>query len=220
MSEVQKHFNDIAEEYDYWKKRNAYYYDHLKRLMGSLIPPQQKVWEIGCGTGDILVSLDPIKGWGVDISEKMIERARIKHYLPSIQFDFVNINDLNSVQDYDFIVLVDVMEHIPQSEEFLKKIKSLTKPGAKIVITVANPLWEPILMLAEKMKLKMPEGPHQRISIRKTESLFSAAGFTISKKGRYLLVPKRLPGAEFINSFFSNMPVVNHFNFIVYWVLE
>ena len=37
--------------------------------------------------------------------------------------------------------------------------------GSKSVFinTMANPSWEPFLVLAEKLRLKMPEGEHKRI---------------------------------------------------------
>ncbi len=78
-TKAELHFDAIAEEYDYWKEKNSYYYDNLKRLCQSLIPLGSSVAEIGCGTGDILASLKVSRGFGIDISHAMIERAREKH---------------------------------------------------------------------------------------------------------------------------------------------
>ncbi len=220
MNDVKTHFNSIANEYDYWKKRNDYYYQNLKSLLRSLIPAKQKVWEIGCGTGDILVSLDPEHGWGTDISEEMISRARVKHRYSHISFDPVNIYDLGHYQEFDYVVMVDVMEHILEPSTFIKKLRTLVRPGAKVIVTVANPIWEPFLYLAEKLKLKMPEGPHYRLSTRQTEKLFRNAGFSVVKRDSHLLVPVKIIGSTLINNLFSRLPIIRRFNFIIYWVLE
>ena len=79
MSQVSDHFNDIAEEYDYFKKRNKFYYDNLKSLLKKIIPTNKIVLEIGCGTGDLLAYLKPKKGYGYDISGEMIKIAKSKY---------------------------------------------------------------------------------------------------------------------------------------------
>lgn len=76
---AQQHFNAIAIDYDYWKKKNWYYHKKLKELYQSFIPAQSTVAKIGCGTGDILASLQPRKGLGIDISEEMITYAKKKY---------------------------------------------------------------------------------------------------------------------------------------------
>jgi len=73
------HFDRLAVDYDGWKRRNAYYYHCVKQLYEALIPKGSAVLEIGCGTGDILASLQLSFGTGIDISNKMIEVAKRKY---------------------------------------------------------------------------------------------------------------------------------------------
>lgn len=86
MSDVKNHFEDIASNYDYWKKRNWYYYQNLKKIIREFVPVDKTVLEIGCGTGDILASVEPKYGIGADISPKMVEIAKFgfwnQKYLP------------------------------------------------------------------------------------------------------------------------------------------
>ena len=47
---------------------------------GSTSPGKgASVLEIGCSTGELLANLQPKRGVGIDISPKIIERARDKH---------------------------------------------------------------------------------------------------------------------------------------------
>jgi ubiquinone/menaquinone biosynthesis C-methylase UbiE len=69
---VEKHFDKVAGNYDLGKRKYSYYYSNLKKLLGFLIPQNSRVYEIGCGTGDLLVSLKPKVGYGMDVSGQMI----------------------------------------------------------------------------------------------------------------------------------------------------
>lgn len=221
MTYSEGHFDAIAEEYDYWKKKNSYYHENLKALYGSYIPKDERVLEIGCGTGDILARLEPKEGRGVDVSEEMVEIARRKYAAKSnLQFERDDIFESTEKFGYPYIFLADVLEHVGDLGKFVRQLAVRTDPGSTVVISVANPLWEPLLMLAEKLHMKMPEGPHTRDSIRETERIFISSGFTITERGYRLLIPKRVPGGDFINARFHRVPILRHLGFVVYWVLK
>src|SRR3989344_4041488 len=112
----ENHFNIIAKDYDYWKNKNWYYYRNLKTLYGSFIPANSRIWEIGCGTGDILASLEPSTGLGTDISEEMINMAKQKYSGKiNLKFKATDITEAiktTETENYDYIIMVDVLEHI------------------------------------------------------------------------------------------------------------
>jgi hypothetical protein len=58
---------------------------------------------------------------------------------------------------------------------------------------MANPLWEPLLMMAEKLRLKMPEGPHKRVLFNDLRIMIEDLGMKIEKHDYKLLVPIRIP---------------------------
>ena len=213
----QEHFDQVAKEYDYWKNKNWYYYQNLKALYKSFIPIGKKVWEIGCGTGDILADLEPSFGFGTDISPEMIGLAQTKH--PNLRFQSSDLDQITSTENFGYIIIPDVLEHVKDLNNFFAQLARLSKPETKIIISIVNPLWEPPLMLAEKLKMKMPEGPHWRLSISENEQIFKKNGFEIKEKGYRLLIPKKLPGSDWINSRFHKTPLAKlGFNF--YWILR
>lgn len=219
ISEV--HFDQIAAQYDYWKQKNWFYYQNLVALYRGYIPEGSQVLEIGCGTGDLLAKLKPSQGRGVDISNEMIAIAKKKHAANrSLTFMREDITEGQAPFPEHYIFLADVLEHVGDMPSFLKHLARRTASHATIVISVANPLWEPLLMLSEKFGMKMPEGPHTRYSIKETERFMREAGFTIEEKAFSLLVPKPLPGAAWLNARFASVPLLRSFGFVIHWVLR
>lgn len=190
-SAVQKHFEVMAPNYDKWKKKAWYYHGQLKQLCRKFIPPNKRVLEVGCGTGDILAAMQPRVGVGVDISQKMVRRAR-KKYL-DLKFYRQDLYRLRLKQEFDYIVLVDVIDHLPDIFLALQQIKQLCAPRTRVVLTTINPVWEPVLDLAEKLGLKMPEGPHNWVPHDDLQNLLELAGFGIETSGFSVLVPKYIP---------------------------
>lgn len=221
MTFSEGHFDAIAAQYDYWKKKNAYYHENLKLLYGQFIPKGARVLEVGCGTGDILARLEPVEGRGVDVSEEMVEIARRKYAGKSnLDFEREDIFESTKMFGYPYIFLADVLEHVGNLEKFMRQLAARTDEGSIIVISIANPLWEPVLMLTEKLHMKMPEGPHTRDSIQETERIFHASGFTLVEHGYRLLIPKNVPGADWVNARFHRLSLLRRFGFVVYWVLK
>ena len=62
--------------------------------MHFLVPPDLRVLDLGCGTGDLLATLRPSKGVGVDFSERMINIASSKY--PKLNFITADVEDSSS----------------------------------------------------------------------------------------------------------------------------
>jgi len=158
MSIVKNHFDSIASNYDYWKNKNWYYYKNLKEIIKEFVPDRKEVLEIGCGTGDILASTNPSYGIGADVSVEIIRISK------SIYSKYENLifcmPDEIPNRTYDYILMVDLVEHLEDRKTIFNNLLRFCSSNTKIIIIMANPIWEPILLLLEKLNLKMPEGPH------------------------------------------------------------
>jgi SAM-dependent methyltransferase len=106
---IRVHADRIAAEREAWVRKNAAYYGDDWRHMRFLIPVGARVLDIGCGTGDLLALLEPSVGVGVDLSPKMIDRARCKY--PDLAFRVGDAEDdafLATIEGpFDYIVLSD-----------------------------------------------------------------------------------------------------------------
>lgn len=225
MSNIKEHFDNIADSYDFYKQKNWYYYQSLKDLYKSLIPPGKKVLEVGCGTGDILASLNPVYGLGTDISEKMIEIANGKNK-GNKNLQFLSGNDEDRISEladknFEYIFMADVIEHLENPEAKIKAVAKILNQKAKFIITMANPLWEPILLVLEKLKLKMPEGPHNRISVKKLRTILQNSNIKIIQETERLIFPAHIPFiSDYLNKYFQRIPIIKNFGLIVLLVCQ
>lgn len=209
------HFNKIARRYDYYKNKNSFYYENLKKLLRDLIPKDKTVLEFGCGTGDLLASLKPKVGYGVDISSEMIRIANAKHSKES-QIHFSTVWPKGK---FDCIFMSDVVEHLDNPKETFRKIRDLMDNKTTFVCTMANPIWEPILLIAEKLGLKMPEGPHKRIAFDDLRFMIQESGMRMTKHDYTLLMPIKIP----IITHLANKYLEKHLKtlaFIEYFVVK
>jgi len=189
--EVLEHFEGLAEEYDHWKSKAWYYYAGLKELCTALVPPGQEVLEIGCGTGEILNSVQPRRGVGLDLSPQMVRIARGK--FPHLTFQVGEAEDVAADGPFDTILLIDVVEHLPDVWTVLRAIRKVCKPTTQVIISSVNPVWGPLLHLAEKWHWKMPEGPHRWLGQEDLIRLLEGNGFQVSQAGFRMLLPLYIP---------------------------
>ncbi len=195
---VGSHFDRVAPDYDRWKAKAHRYYDALKTSLREIVPPGSSVLEVGCATGDILASLAPKEGLGLDISPAMIEQATRKH--PELRFLVHDLMQGPLEERFDYAVAADVAEHVPDLDTMMGSIAGmLTERGVAVVVT-ANPLWSPVLHAAERLRLKMPEGDHEWRSRADLASAAGRAGLRERSFDRSLLMPKDVPGLRALDS--------------------
>jgi len=188
---VRDHFEAIADDYDLWKERSSYYYELLAGAYREFVPPGATVLEIGCGTGILLASLNPRRGVGVDISPRMVEIAAAK--FPGLSFLVSDAEALDLGETFEYIIVPDVIEHLSDVGAMFRSTRRHSRPGTQLIVSSVNPLWAPILHLAERLGLKMPEGEHRWLSSRELKALAGEAGVALREEHGRILCPKRIP---------------------------
>lgn len=202
-SKVQRYFDNIAPIYDYYKKKNSFYYNTLKQGIRENIGKERarNILDIGCGTGEILNFLNSKKGLGVDISSQMIQKACTKFKSKkSLKFMVFDIEKNPLKGNFDYILLIDVIEHLTNPQKAIQNIAYSMSLETKLILGMINPFWEPILMVLEKLRLKMPEGVHHRISERELIDIFNRNNLKILAKKTYL------PSSRF--NFINNLSLI------------
>lgn len=205
---IKQFFNNVADKRLKWKKRSRFYYQSLEKYYSFIIPSGSKVLEIGCGTGELLNAVKPAQGVGVDFSEKMIDIARKQ--FPSLTFHVQDAEDLQLKKKFDYIIMSDLVGSLWDVQKALNNIWEVSHQKTKIVISYYNYLWEPILRMAEKIRLKMKQPVQNWLHSRDIENLLDLEGFETIKIYRKILFPKRIPIINFIfNRIIANLPLIN-----------
>lgn len=118
--------------YQFVKKINI---KHKLNVINSLLKEEKKLLDVGCGTGDFLAACK-INGYnvcGIEPNNKANEIAT-KKIGKSVYKNLVDINE----SEFDIITLWHVLEHVPNLEDYIIKIKNLLKPNGILIIAVPN----------------------------------------------------------------------------------
>jgi len=109
----------------------------------EIIPENESVFDIGCGSGMFLSLVatykNPKKIYGIEINDKLIENANklfqnLKFSSEFKKYDEKNIPD--EIQNFNYIFLIDVLHHIPTKHQiaFLKNVYEKMSVGSKLII--------------------------------------------------------------------------------------
>ncbi len=131
----------ILDYQQYWEWRvsqhaTAMAHPEVVDLCAQWIPDNACVLDVGCGSGEFLSALQkrkPIRALGIDISAPAIELARAR----GIDARVVDVarDPIVISERVDIVTLFEVIEHLPNSEELLLKLKTLHCP---LIVSVPN----------------------------------------------------------------------------------
>lgn len=213
--DLRTYYNGIAYQKDKWKKKNWYYYQDLERFHTFVIPPNHTVLEIGCGTGDLLNAVKPSKGVGIDLCEEMVKIAQDKY--PHLEFYVGDAENLNINEKFDYVILSNLIGSLSDIWRAFREWKKVARPDSRVIITYYNYLWEPLLKLGEKLKLKMKEGLQNWLPLGDIENLLYLNDFEVVKKGYRLLLPRYVPLLSgLFNKYIANLPLIKRLCLIEY----
>jgi SAM-dependent methyltransferase len=184
------HWDGVARKMR-WKGAGAYYHRRLDQVYGFLIPPGQRVLELGCGEGDLLASLRPSRGVGVDFSGEMVKQAAARH--PELSFVKADVHDIPLSEKFDFIILSDLVNDLWDVELVFKQIMKVSGPGSRIIINTHSPLWELPLWLVKKMGLARPTLLQNWLTVEDITGILSLAGLEPVRRWEEIICPVEIP---------------------------
>ncbi|MFZ0693420.1 MAG: glycosyltransferase [Alphaproteobacteria bacterium] len=217
LSKRKQAIREISDRYasirDEWIERNRAFHDDDWRYMRFLIPAGARVLELGCGTGALLSALEPSRGVGIDLSPRMIERARQNH--PELEFHCGDIEDRDFMATiegpFDAVVLSDTIGSIEDCQELLTQLHRLSTPETRLVIAYFNQLWRPLLWLGVKLRQRMPSPSENWLSIEDLTTLQHLADWEMIKTEKRQLIPVRIFGLDLLaNKVLAPLPFIRH----------
>jgi SAM-dependent methyltransferase len=191
--EIRAFFDRSVDDHERWRRVHHLYYDEETRLLQRLVPPGHKVLELGCATGDTLAALRPSDGLGVDISPRMVERARQK--FPHLRFEEQDVEQLDlGGETFDYVVLSGFVGESRDLWAAFRKLRNVVRPDTRVVVTYFNFLWQPALELAEGLGLKRQQMLQNWFSLDDIDNLLSLSGFDTVTTGHKMMMPVEVPG--------------------------
>jgi len=187
-----------------------FYREAVRRLVRFWVPPGARVLELGCGAGSLLAALDPSVGVGVDHSVKMIERARARY--PELDFRVADSAEFEPEpgERFDYIVLSNLVGELVDVQRTLQRVRALCHPETRVIITYFNYFWQPLVTLAERLRLKPRQHAQNWLTPEQLGNLCELADLEAVTWGRHLLLPAPLPLLERVaNRLLGPLPGLN-----------
>ena len=180
-----EHFSSLAN--DWWSKNGKFKILHeihairIKYILEALNKKNLNnttVLDIGCGGGLVSEGLSKIGATvtGIDFIKENIKVAKMHAKKNNLEIDYF-VKDFEKekiTSKYDVIIILEVLEHLKNWEEFIKKIKlSLNKNGTLIISTINRNLVSKFLTLdiGENLLKLIPLNTHTFYKFIKPEEL-------------------------------------------------
>lgn len=196
-----------------WRRRNSYYYAWLAQIYRFCVRPGSRVLDLGCECGDLLASVEPSHGVGIDPDGQAITLARER--FPHLEFHQMDPHKLSLNGQFDYILICNAIGRWHDVQEVLNRIRPLAHEDTRIVITYYNYLWETILRLGSLLRLRRPCGYQNWLPRRVIGDLLDLANFETVRSSSHMLLPKRIPPlTRFFNFFLSPLPGFRLFNLV------
>jgi SAM-dependent methyltransferase len=214
----------LAPDLEKWHQRNRYFHDEDTRYLKFLIRPGVRILELGCGRGDLLASLRPSQGVGVDFSPAMVALAKLRHSnLEFILGDCENAETIQSLgpRPFDVILLSDTIGSLEDIQKTFELLQQLCTAETRVVISFYSRLWEPLIRLAERIGLKRPTPAQNWLSTDDISGILALADFEEIKQEWRQLLPIRLMGlGPLVNRFIGTLPILRKLSVRYYMVLR
>ena len=209
MQEDKTATNDILK----WRKRNSYYYRWIEKVHKFIIRPGSRVLHIGCEAGDLLASLSPSYGLGIDASSDNIELA--KKRFPSIDFQIGDPHEFKTNEKFDYIIICNSLGRWDDIQKVFENMHSAVTAETRIIVTYYNYLWEFVLRLGSLVKLRKPYKHQNWLAQSDIINLLNLADFDVIREDSFVLLPKRIwPITSIFNYFLALLPGLRRLNLI------
>jgi len=207
-TDVLNFYRCTALKREKWNRRNRFYHRSLEKYFSFIIPPDKRVLELGCGSGDLLNVVQPRYGVGIDFAPEVIDIAVQKY--PHLHFHVDDAENLELNETFDYIILSDMLGCLWDAQIAIHNIRRLCHRQTKIIISQYNFVWEPVMKFLEWLGLKQRQPNQNWFSVQDVKGLLQLENFQTIKIDRKILLPVYIPVLNLLfNNIFANLPLFN-----------
>lgn len=146
--------------------------------------------DIGCGDGALFKAFDAVisTGVGIDPDARSTSGSRFQFIRGAYPEDMDD-----AAPPFDVVVGLAVLEHLTPSQQSAMASASFDhlRPSGRLILTVPEPIVDPILRVIQRVGLGDPDGlhlhEHHGFEACETPAIFKRAGFTLTARRRFEL---------------------------------
>jgi hypothetical protein len=193
----------------YWLDKNSYYHSLVKRFYRALVPEGMRVLHINGKNGYILDVLKPSFGVCLDDDKEALINGALLY--PHYHFYYDTLVELPVNKPFDYILLSLVTMEIHDIQKLLQELHQFCNARTRIIIESYSHLWEPALLLAQKLGLRRATTFKNWFSPYDLRSFLNLAEFEVVTTGRYMLFPLYIPLlSSLCNGLLVHLPLIKH----------
>jgi len=167
-----------------------------KRVFKALNPkPKKRILDLGCGWGVWSVALmdEGLRMVAMDLPNEDFFEAHKSARINDLPIEFI-IADGQALpfreDTFDGVIMLDVLEHIPDDRRAMQESKRVIKEGGAVVGTVPTTEKEKILIKEKTVRGELTRedldlGHHRRYTLKKILNLIKSAGMKAAAYGYY-----------------------------------
>ena len=165
----------------------------LEVLVDEFLPRDliagRHVREVGCGLGFFSERLGQ-RGAIVtacDVGPGLVERTRSRARCTALVADALLLTETFGENRFDVVVSSECIEHTPYPANALRQMVAVVKPGGWIAVSTPNRLWQPVVRMASRLRLRPFDGYENFSSWNGMRRTFREAGAdVVTERGLHL----------------------------------
>jgi SAM-dependent methyltransferase len=199
------HWDSVSDHKQNVKRIGAFYQKLIEKYYQFLIPSGLRVLEVGCGHGDLLASIKPAYGVGIDFSEAMIRAARSRH--PQLYLIQADAHEIPISAKFDVIILSDIINDLWDVQTVFENLQKLSHQRTRLILNFYNNLWRIPLSVVQRLGLGAELLEQNWFAPNDVINLLQLSGFEIINLRTRILFPLQAALLSvFFNKFLVNFP--------------
>lgn len=218
-TDLAHHFDRVSEHDRRQRRIQAGFHGQIAAQLAHLIPPGSRVLEVGCARGELLRRLQPSRGLGIDLSERMLAQARSLDVEGRCEYRAGDAGTFAADETFDYLVLDYLLGYVQDVQACLENLRRAAHARTRLCLTSVNNLWTPVLKLGQWLGAVTRQPPSNWLSTKDLTNLLELAGWEVVHASTEQLFPFRVPLVSgFFNRFLVRLPGLRHLGSSVYLV--
>jgi SAM-dependent methyltransferase len=196
MRKSELYYEELGDDFD--RFMSEYDVERRAALIATLFPStvEGPALEVGCGTGAITRSYRHLVEHltVTDISERLALRVAAQVDAVGKAADATRLPFEDG--SFGLVISSECVEHTPDPARAVGEMLRVLVPGGHLVLTTPNRLWLPVVLAAQRFRLRRFQGNEDFLGVRELRSAVSAAGGTVLRHSGCHLFPWQVPGAK------------------------